>query len=55
MIEGLKFFEKKMESLLDNLFMSIESYKTISNKIMNFLSEYIALEEECVHKALLGY
>ncbi len=24
-------------------------------KIMNFLSEYIALEEECVHKALLGY
>ncbi len=27
-IEGLKFFEKKMELLLDNLFMSIESYKT---------------------------
>ena len=23
--------------------------------IMNYLSEYIALEEECVHKALLGY
>ena len=31
-IEGLKFFEKKMESLLDNLFMSIESYKTTPNK-----------------------
>jgi len=30
-IEGLKFFEKKMELLLDNLFMSIDSYKTISN------------------------
>ncbi len=29
-IEGLKFFEKKMESLLDNLFMNIESYKNIS-------------------------
>ena len=35
-IEGLKFFEKKMELLLDNLFMSIDSYKDISennNKI----------------------
>jgi len=30
-IEGLKFFEKKIELLLDNLFMSIESYKTIPN------------------------
>ncbi|MDC2988396.1 tRNA 2-selenouridine(34) synthase MnmH [bacterium] len=29
-IEGLKFFEKKMEFLLDNLFMSIDSYKDIS-------------------------
>jgi tRNA 2-selenouridine synthase len=29
-IEGLKFFEKKMELLLDNLFMSIDSYKDIS-------------------------
>jgi len=29
-IEGLNFFEKKMEFLLDNLFMSIDSYKTIS-------------------------
>ena len=28
-IEGLKFFEKKMEFLLDNLFMSIDSYKEI--------------------------
>jgi len=28
-IEGLKFFEKKMEFLLDNLFMNIDSYKTI--------------------------
>jgi len=31
-IEGLNFFEKKMELLLDNLFMSIDSYKTIPNK-----------------------
>ena len=31
-IEGLKFFEKKLELPLDNLFMSIESHKTISNK-----------------------
>jgi len=29
-IKGLKFFEKKMELLLDNLFMSIDSYKDIS-------------------------
>ncbi len=29
-IEGLKFFEKKMEILLDNLFMNIDSYKNIS-------------------------
>ena len=29
-IEGLKFFEKKMEPLLDNLFMNIDSYKNIS-------------------------
>ena len=29
-IEGLKFFEKKIELLLDNLFMSIDSYKKIS-------------------------
>ena len=35
-IEGLKFFEKKMELLLDNLFMSIESYKTIPNKNNEF-------------------
>ena len=54
-IEGLKFFEKKLESLLDNLFMSIESYKLFLIKMMNFISNYIALEEECVHKALLGY
>ena len=31
-IEGLKFFEKKMELLLDNLFMSIDSYKNNSGK-----------------------
>ena len=36
-IEGLTFFEKKMESLLDNLFKSIESYKTIPNKNNEFL------------------
>jgi len=29
-IEGLNFFEKKIELLLDNLFMSIDSYKNIS-------------------------
>jgi len=31
-IEGLKFFEKKIELLLDNLFMNIDSYKNISEK-----------------------
>jgi len=31
-IQGLKFFEKKMELLLDKLFMSIESYQTFPNK-----------------------
>ncbi len=36
-IEGLKFFEKKMELLLDNLFMSIDSYKTITKKNDNEL------------------
>jgi len=36
-IEGLKFFEKKMELLLDNLFMNIDSYKTIPNKNNEFL------------------
>ncbi len=35
-IEGLNFFEKKMESLLDNLFMSIESHKNIANKNNEF-------------------
>ncbi len=35
-IEGLIFFEKKMELLLDNLFMSIESYKTIPNNNNEF-------------------
>ncbi|MDA9728862.1 tRNA 2-selenouridine(34) synthase MnmH [Prochlorococcus sp. AH-736-N17] len=29
-LEGLKFFEKKLDSLLDNLFMIIDSYKNIS-------------------------
>ncbi len=36
-IEGLKFFEKKMELLLDNLFMGIESYKTMTKKNNNEL------------------
>ena len=36
-IEGLKFLEKKMEFLLDNLFMSIDSYKTITKKHNNEL------------------
>ena len=31
-IEGLKFFENKMELILDNLFKSIDSYNTIPNK-----------------------
>ncbi len=35
-IEGLKFLEKKMELLLDNLFMSIDSYKPIHNKNNEF-------------------
>ena len=35
-IEGLKFFEKKMELLLDNLLMSIESFKNINNKYKEF-------------------
>ena len=37
-IECLRFFEKKIESLLDNLFMNIDSFKNISEKIIkNFL------------------
>ena len=36
-IEGLKFFENKMELLLDNLFVCIDSHKTISNKNNDFL------------------
>jgi len=35
-IEGLKFFEKQMELLLDNLFMNIDSYKTNHNKNNEF-------------------
>ncbi len=35
-IEGLKFFEKKMEILLDKLFMSIDCYKNIPNKNNEF-------------------
>jgi len=35
-IEGLKFFEKKLELLLDNLFMNIDSYKNIPNKNNEF-------------------
>ena len=35
-IEGLKFFEKKLASLLDNLFMNIESYKTLHDKSNEF-------------------
>ncbi len=31
-IEGLQFFEKKMELLLDNLFMNIDSYKNSSEE-----------------------
>jgi len=36
-IEGLKILEKKMEFLLDNLFMNIDSYKTSSEKNKNDL------------------
>jgi len=36
-LEGLKFFEKKIDLLLDNLFMSIDSYKTITKKNNNEL------------------
>ncbi len=36
-IEGLKFFEKKLEYLLDNLFMNIDSYKTIPDSNNNEL------------------
>jgi len=36
-IEGLKFFEKKTELILDNLFMSIDSYKTTTKKNNNEL------------------
>ena len=36
-IEGLKFIEKKMELLLDNLFMNIDSYKNISENNNNDL------------------
>ena len=35
-IEGLKFFEKNMELLLDNLFMNIDSYKNISENNKDF-------------------
>ena len=34
-IKGLKFFEKKIEFLLDNLFMIIDSHKIIPEKIYN--------------------
>ena len=37
-IEGLKFLEKKMELLLDNLFMNIDSHKIIPEKNNNELS-----------------
>jgi len=39
-IEGLKFFEKKMELLLDNLFMSIDSYKNIPKNNEFFVRIY---------------
>ena len=37
-MEGLKFLEKKLELLLDNIFMNIDSYKIISEKNNNELS-----------------
>ena len=36
-IKGIKFFEKKMELLLNNLFVSIDSYKTTTKKNNNEL------------------
>ncbi len=36
-MEGLRFFEKKMEFLLDNLFMNIDSYKNIPDDNNNEL------------------
>jgi len=40
-IEGLKFFEKKMELLLDNLFMNIDSHNINSKK--NFNKSFIRI------------
>jgi len=37
-IEGLNFFEKKIELLLDNLFMIIESYKKEKIENHSFIS-----------------
>jgi len=34
-IEGLKFFEKKMELLIDNLFMNIDNHKIVPEKNNN--------------------
>ena len=36
-VEGLKIFEKKLEYLLDNLFMNIDSYRNITKKTNNEL------------------
>ena len=43
-IEGLKFFEEKMELLLDNLFMIIDSHKIISEKNNN--ESYIRIDKK---------
>ncbi|MDA9693548.1 tRNA 2-selenouridine(34) synthase MnmH [Prochlorococcus sp. AH-736-P13] len=39
-LEGLKFFEKKIEFLLDNLFMSIETHNTIHKNHEFFIRIY---------------
>ena len=51
-IEGLKIIEKKMELLLDNLFMNIESYKTFSenNNNENFIR--INIHEQIIKKII---
>ena len=54
-IEGLKFFEKKWNYFLIIYSRVLILIKPFLIKIMKYLSGYIALEEECVHKVLDGY
>ena len=54
-IEGLKFFEKKWIYFLIIYLRVLSLIQLFLIKIMNYLSGYIVLEEECVHKVLDGY